>query len=1546
MLQKSNVPNDTQASPADRKAMTDAGYANLLDDGATAFTAIGDTSAGNEFAHIITRITEMVRTLGENGIRVGSSHRSMANGLVHSLQHEKAVQDVLQCDPLIDLIWPSKPSFRRRQRLFQFVCQLMKSCNKSVRGFMFGSVPLRTYLPDGDIDIGAALPPNVVPATFLGRLKALLDDQCRNPHADYTVRSVRLISAEVQVVKFRVDNVLVDVSANTRDALGTVLFFEEADRKFGQDNLFKRTLLIAKAWCLYESHILASHNSLLSTYALETLVLYILNMFSSMATTPLQVLEHCLTHLATFDFDKYCITAVGPLKLSTLKERQSAGETSGLEDHVETSKSRRPLLSLQFLRGCRERYRAPQQRSPFRRFVPKYINIMDPLDEHNNLGRSVNYSNSFRIRKAFAKGARELRAILEGIPGALYNPLLPLHNVSPQDQETVNRDTGESVEASQTEKHAQESENKGEEGQPVSTVEKGDLPVEEFPCHTQEEYGSLPSTTTTTSTTGLRLFFKNTWRRHGRDAVEPRDSGDSNFSNSNHINSNSSNASSSGLSGHIPSTSGSHTKHGQHGKLPKNGKPERGESRSQGEKLRNGDKRERAAARRMRLSRHREIYHDLTDSSGSEGLGETGDGTGEGSMASGGESSTPGPANRKRRKSRSVVASKKPERSLGDTEDDTHSEYGEKEKSNMEKEGKSTAYSKGKMIRAIPGTTGRSKKSPKQDRKEEGSSEGISIQTPGQSELSEDETDDELSERDQEEPRDEEPTDTTANLQDSKPHVADGPASRRQLYVQSFQKPQSHQIPRPEHPAVSEPCQPQPQHLPPALVSTIGQGVTPANTSTDCVQRVRTPSWFQMQLLAEASGQSRGNSRSTSPDKSVFARMAHSMPIMPLGSLGDHPMMMGGHGRLHQNGPYGQHMTSPARPLPALPVTGSPMQPPGVMFSGLAMAAAGTHPFSQLTPLDTSTQQANVRPIQSSGFSDHRQDQSLAVETQLGLPDDHQAQEGEQTQEHGPLPTAAEEMESSGGDGSDGDYEDDDGDESERDGVQPVAAGEGAIQAIARGAHVTGRLGAGAAAVLGEGRLPLSGELEWLQHAMDLVTAKQGVANTKMRGRTPSSQVDVPLSGLPAGPDSSEDIVASLPPPPPIILPPASVSAAPMSVSSAFSSSTFYTSIPLTPLPASHSSLAGATSPPPAPPPPPSLSGSSSMAAPPHSPSLASRSPKLAEEIWQAEKAINARHRLNDQPSPAGSDRSVATTDTSASYVDHPVSSLTQDTTETGGEQRQIAPSAWGPRRKGSAVSDVSSAKTKRKNSDSAVSAPRSMWGKGSASYLAKRFQPGSAIGSSANVVSTQHKSLTASAVSSPSASSHQSSTSPSQRIQQNHTNSYVGPTAPAGAWRTKRSSAPSNSQASTSHVSERSTASAQRSGRSPSFVAAYSKFSLDNPKSAEQHPKRKDANGTARKAASATNRRDAAYKANAQSNSKSNDDDDWHSVVRKGNRRREHFSPLDSGVSSSNSKQNSPLKALQRLETTQAGSNAGQNRQNHTQTTTTGTRWHSGSRG
>lgn len=64
---------------------------------------------------------------------------------------------------------------------------------------MFGSVPLRTYLPDGDIDLSIFCSPEAARAlhnSWAIRLQAVLEQEQKSPTALHRVGDVTVINAE------------------------------------------------------------------------------------------------------------------------------------------------------------------------------------------------------------------------------------------------------------------------------------------------------------------------------------------------------------------------------------------------------------------------------------------------------------------------------------------------------------------------------------------------------------------------------------------------------------------------------------------------------------------------------------------------------------------------------------------------------------------------------------------------------------------------------------------------------------------------------------------------------------------------------------------------------------------------------------------------------------------------------------------------------------------------------------------------------------------------------------------------------------------------------------------------------------------------------------------------------------------------------------------------------------------------------------------------------------------------------------------------------
>ncbi|KAG6401354.1 hypothetical protein SASPL_138208 [Salvia splendens] len=308
-----------------------------------------------------------------------------------------AAEQVLNC------VHPTLDSEEKRRDVIDYVQQLVKS-QLNCEVVPYGSVPLKTYLPDGDIDLTILKGPNAeesLPHDVL----SLLEAQEKNEDAEYQVKDTQFIDAEVKLVKCFVQNIVVDLSFNQLGGLSTLCFLEQVDRLVGKNHFFKRSIILVKTWCYYESRILGAHHGLISTYALEILVLYIFHFFHSSLSSPLSVLYRFLDYYSQFDWDNYCISLKGPVHKSSLPE---------IVVKMPKHRCNCLLLTEEFLNRSMELFSVPSRgldANP-KAFQPKHLNIIDPLKEKNNLGRSVHRGNFYRIRSAFKYGAHKLGQIL------------------------------------------------------------------------------------------------------------------------------------------------------------------------------------------------------------------------------------------------------------------------------------------------------------------------------------------------------------------------------------------------------------------------------------------------------------------------------------------------------------------------------------------------------------------------------------------------------------------------------------------------------------------------------------------------------------------------------------------------------------------------------------------------------------------------------------------------------------------------------------------------------------------------------------------------------------------------------------------------------------------------------------------------------------------------------------------------------------------------------------------------------------------------------
>eukprot|EP00297_Palpitomonas_bilix_P007921 CAMPEP_0113891222 /NCGR_PEP_ID=MMETSP0780_2-20120614/14628_1 /TAXON_ID=652834 /ORGANISM="Palpitomonas bilix" /LENGTH=460 /DNA_ID=CAMNT_0000880799 /DNA_START=211 /DNA_END=1590 /DNA_ORIENTATION=- /assembly_acc=CAM_ASM_000599 len=367
-------------------------------------------------------------------------------------------------DDVVHAIMPGTESLQQRRNVLEFVKGVVEgSCDAQVHSF--GSFPLKTYLPDGDIDVSLFFKSqydrwhtdihHALEKSSRKRTRSREDDakkegeskemegdameaeekrggqeeeeekkrgeevgdgsskettqaqpnsESNEGEVSLAVSNIQVIHAEVKVVKCFVDDIPVDISSNQIGGLYTNRFLELVDQLVGKHHLLKRSVILLKAWAYYESRILGSHAGLLASYALEVLVLYILNLYHTHLQTPFEVLFKFFDVFSTFDWDNYGVTLRGPFDVASLPR---------LDTHAPVQQTDM-LLSEDFIASCV--VPTADLSAVVNRVVPHFnrrsMNIVDPLNPNNNLGRSINRANYLRIRKACQKGAQEIMRLV------------------------------------------------------------------------------------------------------------------------------------------------------------------------------------------------------------------------------------------------------------------------------------------------------------------------------------------------------------------------------------------------------------------------------------------------------------------------------------------------------------------------------------------------------------------------------------------------------------------------------------------------------------------------------------------------------------------------------------------------------------------------------------------------------------------------------------------------------------------------------------------------------------------------------------------------------------------------------------------------------------------------------------------------------------------------------------------------------------------------------------------------------------------------------
>ena len=279
---------------------------------------------------------------------------------------------------------------------------------------VYGSLPLRTFLTEGDIDITVITTPEDfdIPAYFLQKIKLQLIKEL-------PITNTQEICAEVAILKFKVFDLSIDISINQIGGVRTLIFLEEICRLYPK-HLLKKSIILCKAWGTHYSRVLGSMHGLLATYALEVLVVFIINTFPEVRTSPMQVFMMLIQYFSEFDWENNIVTCCGIIGCNITHQ----------EFEMASQKGRRMQLGYEKIESLRKELRCPSTY-----WVNKFVNISDPMFPGNNLGKSISFATFPRIKFGFQVAGELLRK--EGVEALFqhYHPQIAMIQTIKEEQE-------------------------------------------------------------------------------------------------------------------------------------------------------------------------------------------------------------------------------------------------------------------------------------------------------------------------------------------------------------------------------------------------------------------------------------------------------------------------------------------------------------------------------------------------------------------------------------------------------------------------------------------------------------------------------------------------------------------------------------------------------------------------------------------------------------------------------------------------------------------------------------------------------------------------------------------------------------------------------------------------------------------------------------------------------------------------------------------------------------------------------------------------------
>ena len=277
---------------------------------------------------------------------------------------------------------------------------------------------------------------------------------------------IKIIMADIRLLKCKIGSISLDISVNNFSGLYKIVLIDYIENQFKSQfnknnlfldtsysdnklNIFRRTLLLVKGWCYFEGNLMGSNIGLMASYTLEILVIYVFNNYYEFIYNEFDGFEKLFEIMEKINWEKNIISLFGIFSNINFQKKLSIFNThlqnSKDKDNKDTNepfwyykdkynkidkgfnillnnandKDNEPLLKLNELKklitpvnkSIGNIYLKKEGKLINSANFDKLINILDPINNYNNLGKSINYHSNSKMKKVIIYLNQQIKII-------------------------------------------------------------------------------------------------------------------------------------------------------------------------------------------------------------------------------------------------------------------------------------------------------------------------------------------------------------------------------------------------------------------------------------------------------------------------------------------------------------------------------------------------------------------------------------------------------------------------------------------------------------------------------------------------------------------------------------------------------------------------------------------------------------------------------------------------------------------------------------------------------------------------------------------------------------------------------------------------------------------------------------------------------------------------------------------------------------------------------------------------------------------------------